>query len=75
MRGEKKLADSGQVEFIATWQRQDQWGQLRELSRFVRRDNTWLYRDGEVEHIAMTVHRNAACPCGSGKKYKRCCRP
>lgn len=21
----------------------------------------------------MTVNRNAACPCGSGKKYKRCC--
>lgn len=20
-----------------------------------------------------TVSRNAACPCGSGKKYKRCC--
>ncbi|PYV69070.1 MAG: hypothetical protein DMG96_34835 [Acidobacteria bacterium] len=20
-----------------------------------------------------TVGRNAACPCGSGKKYKRCC--
>ena len=19
------------------------------------------------------VHRNAACPCGSGKKYKKCC--
>jgi hypothetical protein len=21
----------------------------------------------------MTVGRNAPCPCGSGKKYKRCC--
>jgi integrase len=21
------------------------------------------------------VGRNAPCPCGSGKKYKRCCRP
>ena len=21
----------------------------------------------------MTVSRNAPCPCGSGKKYKRCC--
>ena len=21
------------------------------------------------------INRNAACPCGSGKKYKRCCLP
>jgi hypothetical protein len=21
----------------------------------------------------MSVGRNASCPCGSGKKYKRCC--
>jgi tetratricopeptide (TPR) repeat protein len=21
------------------------------------------------------VHRNAPCPCGSGRKYKRCCLP
>ena len=23
----------------------------------------------------VKVNRNAACPCGSGKKYKRCCLP
>lgn len=23
----------------------------------------------------MTISRNAPCPCGSGKKYKRCCLP
>jgi len=23
--------------------------------------------------IPQTPSRNAACPCGSGKKYKRCC--
>jgi uncharacterized protein YecA (UPF0149 family) len=22
---------------------------------------------------ATTVGRNAPCPCGSGKKYKKCC--
>ncbi len=21
----------------------------------------------------MKIQRNAACPCGSGKKYKQCC--
>ena len=23
----------------------------------------------------MSVERNGPCPCGSGKKYKRCCLP
>lgn len=22
----------------------------------------------------MKIGRNALCPCGSGKKYKRCCQ-
>lgn len=25
------------------------------------------------KRVAPPVHRNAVCPCGSGKKYKRCC--
>ncbi|SDO82974.1 preprotein translocase subunit SecA [Desulforhopalus singaporensis] len=33
-------------------------------------------RDGESQPIVRTgekIGRNAPCPCGSGKKYKRCC--
>jgi uncharacterized protein len=29
----------------------------------------------EAEGSAAPVGRNAPCPCGSGKKYKRCCLP
>lgn len=31
---------------------------------------------GKVEPVlpARQLHRNEACPCGSGKKWKRCCR-
>ena len=29
----------------------------------------------EAEAPATAVGRNAPCPCGSGKKYKRCCLP
>ena len=25
------------------------------------------------ELLPQDSHRNAPCPCGSGKKYKRCC--
>ncbi len=30
---------------------------------------------GTVRHEGAKVGQNEACPCGSGKKYKRCCRP
>lgn len=26
-----------------------------------------------IYHPPKNSHRNAPCPCGSGKKYKRCC--
>ena len=26
-----------------------------------------------IHHEDPKVHRNDTCPCGSGKKYKRCC--
>ena len=34
-----------------------------------------LYDDNELnnQHINKDISRNAPCPCGSGKKYKRCC--
>lgn len=27
----------------------------------------------QPKRLASTTPRNAPCPCGSGKKYKRCC--
>jgi hypothetical protein len=33
-----------------------------------------LRRDGDdAEPAPLAVPRNALCPCGSGRKYKRCC--
>jgi len=35
-----------------------------------------LYTDGEMLAPSFTPWkpaRNEACPCGSGKKFKRCC--
>ena len=31
------------------------------------------YKDDLVYHSPVTVGRNDPCPCGSGKKYKKCC--
>ena len=30
------------------------------------------FDDPKVENASCYVSRNAACPCGSGKKYKHC---
>jgi len=32
------------------------------------------YRTGTYRRDAPKVGRNLPCPCGSGKKYKKCCR-
>lgn len=42
---------------------------LYERSRFILSHSRWLYVDG----IKPNIERNTLCPCGSGKKYKRCC--
>ncbi|CDH27457.1 conserved hypothetical protein [Xenorhabdus bovienii str. Jollieti] len=42
---------------------------IHERSRFLRIDRHWFYLDG----IRPQTGRNSPCPCGSGKKYKKCC--
>ena len=52
---------------------------IHEKSEFQRVDGTWYYvravRSGPapVKSAHPKVGRNDPCPCGSGKKYKRCC--
>ena len=44
---------------------------LVEISQFIKEKN-WNYLKGDdVQTIQLT--KNMACPCQSGKKYKRCC--
>jgi len=43
----------------------------RECSRFSFEQAQWWYLDGEVSSTKPS--RNDPCPCGSGKKYKKCC--
>lgn len=63
--------DVGMVEFIAY----HEGGQLHERSRFVRQEGRWFYVDGEISPPVKQgkAGRNDPCPCGSGKKFKKCC--
>ena len=77
--------NSGVVEFNAWFKDSDGQGQkseincLHETSRFEKVGEQWYYLDGDVESPGLSssglskVGRNDPCPCGSGKKYKKCC--
>ena len=60
------------VEFVAHYQSEQGPGSLRERSRFLCEQGAWFYLDGQMGQ-STKISRNALCPCGSGKKYKRCC--
>lgn len=67
----------GFVEFRARYRMKGQEMVHQERSRFRRHDGLWLYVDGDIpkpktRHVEK-VGRNDPCPCGSGKKYKKCC--
>lgn len=69
--------DTGIVEFEAFYRQDERMYTMHERSRFVRENGQWLYVDGdqlEQKPIKpVKVGRNDPCPCGSGKKFKRCC--
>ncbi|MGO8694903.1 MAG: YchJ family protein [Rectinemataceae bacterium] len=68
---------TGTVEFIATYVLDGLRDSHHEISHFVKKDGGWLYESGEmipetVIREGPKVGRNDPCPCGSGKKYKKC---
>ena len=67
--------DEGFVEFKAYLQEGMTEQCMHERSRFVRENNLWYYIDGVFPEPVevIKVGRNDPCPCGSGKKFKKCC--
>ncbi len=65
------------VEFTARFSEMGRVAWLKERSHFVKEGGQWYYVDGVSENIVSApqarIGRNAPCPCGSGRKYKRCC--
>jgi SEC-C motif-containing protein len=68
--------DEGFVEFIARGVTGSAPFAQHERSRFRRLEGRWYYCDGTLVRAPVrataTPGRNDLCPCGSGKKYKRC---
>jgi SEC-C motif-containing protein len=70
--------NSGLVEFAAKYKQGGVAREHREVSEFVRKNGEWLLNEGrmikpETVRKEQTVGRNDPCPCGSGKKFKKCC--
>lgn len=70
--------DTGTVEFTSRYKKDGQVNVHHEKSAFRRDDGQWVYVDGEMNpkgapRTVEKIGRNAPCPCGSGKKYKKCC--
>lgn len=63
----------GSVTFTASFISSGQLCHLHEKSNFIKRDGHWYYLGGKTKSTAQKVGRNEKCPCGSGKKYKKCC--
>ena len=70
---------TGVVEFAANYTEGGKFKRHHERGTFKRVRNKWYYEDGEMVRSKPVVRenpkvgRNDPCPCGSGKKYKKCC--
>lgn len=70
---------TGEVSFTAHFSVKETPQELREDASFEKLDGRWHYVDGVVHgqepfvRESPRVGRNEPCPCGSGKKFKKCC--
>lgn len=71
---------TGTVEFVAHYRERGERRRHHEVADFRRDDEgNWLFVDGRapaqgtVQRHGPRVGRNDPCPCGSGRKYKKCC--
>ena len=67
--------DTGMVEFIAWFMRGEDLTCHHERSDFRRVSGRWVYSSGSgkaAEQVMTDLGRNELCPCGSGRKFKKC---
>ena len=71
--------ETGTVEFVARYRKKEAPFKHHEIAEFTRKDGQWYFKDGHAPKPVQSIRqgpkigRNNPCPCGSGKKYKKCC--
>ena len=71
-------SDTGTVEFVARYKQEGEEHSHHEEANFERRGGAWMLIEGKLRNTTFRrttpkVGPNEKCPCGSGKKYKKCC--
>ena len=71
--------ETGEVDFVARYSVDGVQQEMREDAFFRKEGEHWYYVEGTVHgkepmrRVQPKIGRNDMCPCGSGKKYKKCC--
>lgn len=71
--------EEGTVEFIVSFTENGVRQEHHELSSFQKKGGAWYFTEGKLLPPRPVVRqtpkagRNDPCPCGSGKKFKKCC--
>ncbi len=71
--------DTGRVQFACEYTYEGKRRRHHEDAEFERQDGKWYFVNGGPVKTRPFVReepkvgRNDPCPCGSGKKYKKCC--
>lgn len=70
--------EEGIVDFIARFRVKGEERKHVEKAHFIREEGRWVYAGQIVPKVepvrreSAKIGRNDPCPCGSGKKYKKC---
>ncbi len=76
---QREVDGKTEIEFIATYTQKGNYNRHHEIATFSMEKGRWYFEDGReapqtpVRHAAPQPGRNDPCPCGSGKKFKKCC--
>lgn len=78
VEGGSSTDTEGVVEFIARYSHQGEEHAHHEESTFRKAGDRWQLVDGRMKNSTFRrttpkIRPNEPCPCGSGKKYKKCC--
>ena len=75
----KENDDVGEIEFKAKYIEKKVTRSHHEFSVFKKHNDMWYFHTGDkapqkpIVNAETKIGRNDPCPCGSGKKYKKCC--
>jgi len=75
--GQHEADDKTEIEFVATYTQKGNHNRHHEIATFSKEGGRWYFEDGrdapQTPLRRETPGRNDPCPCGSGKKFKKCC--